>query len=238
MSGNDERSHERKATRFQSFVPERVHRSALKNAPYNPRQALHPELAQRLRDNLATVGLVEPLTWNKTTGLLVGGHQRLAALDALTGHGDYFLDVAAVQLNPKVEREQNVFLNNQAVQGDWDLVALQTLFKQPGFSVEAAGFSEIDVLDVFGPQVHADIFGDMTDLGALAAELNRSGSQPVVEGVEGDVLLILFASRADREQFMISMGCEPDERYIDAGRILDEMGLDTRQEWGKAMAAP
>lgn len=223
-------------TKYQHFRGERLHRSKLKNAPYNPRQPLHPELAQRLRDNLATVGLVEPLTWNKRTGYLVGGHQRLAALDILHGHGDYELDVAVVDLDPKVEREQNVFLNNPAAQGDWDMTALAELFKQPGFDVAGAGFSEVDILDIFGEQVHAQIFGAPV---SVADELNAQGSQPVVDGVEGDVLLILFASRADRERFMQLMGCDPNERYIDAARILNELGVsDTNQPWAAAMTAP
>lgn len=207
-------------TRYQSFRIERVQRQQLLGAPYNPRQPLHPELAQRLRDNLANVGLIEPLVWNKVTGYLVGGHQRLAALDVLTGHGDYSLDVSVVELDPKVERTQNVFLNNPAVHGDWDIAALATLFKQPGFEAQNAGFAQVDVLDIFGQQVHDDIFGAPQN---IADELNMTGAQPAVEGVQGDVLLVLFDSRTERERFMVAMGRHPNERYIDAARVLHEL---------------
>lgn len=207
-------------TKYQKFAIERLHRGQLLNAPYNPRKPLHPELAQRLRDNLTNVGLIEPLIWNRTTGLLVGGHQRLAALDALTGHGDYTLDVSVVELAPEVERTQNIFLNNPAVHGDWDISALAELFKQPGFSFEGAGFAQVDVLDIFGQRIHDDIFGAPT---SLADELNMTGAQPAVEGVQGDVLLVLFDDRAAREAFMTALGCNPNERYVDAARVLSEL---------------
>jgi hypothetical protein len=246
-------------TKYQKFRPQRVERRQLMNAPYNPRQALHPELAQRLRDNLERVGLVEPLTWNKTTGNLLAGHQRLAALDVLHGNADYKLDVAAVELSCKVEREQNVFLNNPAVQGDWDMVALSSLFKQPGFDVTGAGFADVDVLDIFGEQIFVDIFGaDALQAEALAQEEavaqaalptaekpRRAGSPSSAASaagadadapLESDVLLILFASRTDRERFMTEMGCDPDERYIDAARVLGELGVDTREGWARAFA--
>lgn len=209
-----------KRTKYQKFAVERLHRKQLVNAPYNPRKPLHPELAQRLRDNLSNVGLLEPLIWNRKTGFLVGGHQRLAALDVLTGHGEYMLDVSVVELDAEVEETQNVFLNNPAVQGDWDISALAELFKQPGFSFEGAGFAQVDVLDIFGQRIHDDIFGAPQ---SLADELNMTGAVPAVQGVQGDVLLILFDDRAARERFMAAVGCNPNERYVDAARVLSEL---------------
>ena len=77
-----------KVTRFQSFVVEEVGRELLKNAPYNPRR-ITDDARARLKAKIEKVGLVTPLVWNRRTGNLVGGHQRLSILDELEARQDY-----------------------------------------------------------------------------------------------------------------------------------------------------
>lgn len=51
-------------------------------APYNPRKHLQPgdPEYEKLKLSIHEFGYVEPLIWNKRTGNLVGGHQRLKIL--------------------------------------------------------------------------------------------------------------------------------------------------------------
>ncbi len=58
--------------------------SLLKPAPYNPRIVLQPGMPgyDRLKRSLTEFGLVQPIIWNESTGHIVGGHQRLAILEA------------------------------------------------------------------------------------------------------------------------------------------------------------
>ena len=51
-------------------------------APYNPRKISNKEL-ERLKRSLDEFGVVEPVIWNKRTGYVVGGHQRLKAMKEL-----------------------------------------------------------------------------------------------------------------------------------------------------------
>src|SRR5579871_292198 len=106
-------------SKFQNFTTETVHRSVLKNAPYNPRHITERGKA-KLKETLKRVGLVQPLVWNRRSGNLVGGHQRLKQLDALEGKSDYSLTVAVVDVDDKRERELNVLLNNTDVGGEWE----------------------------------------------------------------------------------------------------------------------
>ena len=48
-------------------------------ANYNPRKDLKPgdPEYEKLKRSMETFGYVEPLIWNKKTGRVVGGHQRL-----------------------------------------------------------------------------------------------------------------------------------------------------------------
>lgn len=51
-------------------------------AEYNPRKDLKPgdEEYEKLKRSIEEFGYVEPVIWNKTTGRVVGGHQRLKVL--------------------------------------------------------------------------------------------------------------------------------------------------------------
>lgn len=122
-------------SKYQAFAVERTHRSQLKKAPYNPR-VIDEWSAKKLRRALEKYGLVEPLIWNKRTGNIVGGHQRLTALDALDAHdggtGDYLLDMSVIDVTEKREKALNVVLNNPTLQGEYDLAALRDLIGAGG----------------------------------------------------------------------------------------------------------
>ena len=56
--------------------------SKLNPAEYNPRKNLQPGDAEyeKLKRSMEQFGYVEPVVWNKTTGRVIGGHQRLRFL--------------------------------------------------------------------------------------------------------------------------------------------------------------
>src|SRR4051812_6744984 len=91
-------------------------------ATYNPRVELKPGDPdfEKLKASIQEFGLVDPLVINKTTGNLVGGHQRLAVMRHLKYEE---ADVSIVELDPAREKALNLALNK--VQGDWDLRKLQ-----------------------------------------------------------------------------------------------------------------
>jgi len=153
-----------------------VHRSQLLNAPYNPR-TIDKRAREKLKKNLKEVGLVEAPSWNVTTGNLLSGHQRVAILDLLVGHGNYLLDVCQVELEPKVEKTQNAFLNNPMAQGDWDVTALAGLLKTEDFDHVAAGWDRLDLevwftddelAGMFAPDEAAkEVFADLARVGGI-----------------------------------------------------------------------
>ena len=57
----------------------------LKAAEYNPRKDLRPGDAEyeKLKRSIQEFGYVEPVIWNKRTGTIVGGHQRLKVMKDL-----------------------------------------------------------------------------------------------------------------------------------------------------------
>lgn len=94
--------------------------------PDNPR-ILSDEAADGLRTSISTFGYVEPIIWNKRTGRVVGGHQRLKIMRAL---GVEKTKVVVWDGDESSERALNVALNNPAIMGDWDTDKLLTRLEQ------------------------------------------------------------------------------------------------------------
>lgn len=128
----------------------RIPVSKIRRAAYNPRKELwpgEPEYEQ-LRRSIEAFGVVDPLVWNKRSGNLVGGHQRLNVLIHEFGAKD--VDVSVVDLDPAQERALNVALNK--ITGEWDderlAALLETLREDPGIDATLTGFDDraIDLL--------------------------------------------------------------------------------------------
>lgn len=136
---------------------------------FNPR-FISAANAERLKKSIKDNGLVGHLVWNRTTGHIVGGHQRLEALDSLMRTDNYQLEVLEVQLPLKEEVKLNVVLNNTDNQGEFDFSALSELATQFDLDVSADfGFSD-EVIDIQFPAI--------AEIGAVGDD-----GEPVVEKV-------------------------------------------------------
>ena len=109
-----------KLSKYQKFEVEVISRGEIHGADYNPR-VISEDARKRLKRMLAKHGLVQPLVWNRRTGNLVSGHQRLSQLDQLERSQDYDLQVSVVDVDEREEKILNVQLNNPSMQGDWDM---------------------------------------------------------------------------------------------------------------------
>ena len=113
-------------------------------APYNPRKISKREL-ERLKRSLNEFGYVDPVIWNKRTGYVVGGHQRLKALEEL---GVKEVDCVIVDLPEDKEKALNIALNK--ISGDWDREKLFEILDDldtDGFDITFTGFEMADLND-------------------------------------------------------------------------------------------
>ena len=121
----------------------------IKKAHYNPRVELRPgdPVYQKLKQSIQTFGFCEPLIFNRRTGHLIGGHQRLTVLEDL---GYTEAEVVVVDLPPEQEKAFNIALNK--IQGDWDepklALLLDELTKVPEFDVGLTGFETDEMSDI------------------------------------------------------------------------------------------
>ncbi|MCD6379644.1 ParB N-terminal domain-containing protein [bacterium] len=127
--------------------------SELKLAPYNPR-TISDEEKEALKESIKRHGLVEPLVWNRRTGNVVGGNQRLIVLKEL---GEEEVEVVEVDMDLEQEKALNLALNK--ISGDWDKEKLFEILKelQDTDWLEATGFTPNEIADLY------DEFSKLTD---------------------------------------------------------------------------
>lgn len=157
MSVNDKNA----LSKFQKGDEIVIKRSELKEAVYNPRIIDEPQM-KRLKAGLKEHGLIgASIVWNRQTGNIVSGHQRLKALDMLEGSQDYDLRVTVIDVDVREEKKLNVQLNNSSMMGEWDIEKLGDLFEEENFSADDLGFTDLDIDIMFnGDERFSELFHD------------------------------------------------------------------------------
>lgn len=99
----------------------------LNAAPYNPRIELQPGMPEyeKLKRSIEEFGNVEPIIWNKRSGNVVGGHQRLKVL---LEKGEKEVECVIVELDDKEEKTLNIVLNK--IKGRWNVDKLADLLQE------------------------------------------------------------------------------------------------------------
>lgn len=138
--------------------------SKLTPAAYNPRRDLQPGDGEyeKLRESLTRWGLVQPIVWNKRSGNVVGGHQRLKVL---MEHGVKRTEVVVVDLAPSDEMALNVALNK--IGNEWDIPKLMASLKTldgAQFPTTLTGFDAGELANLLGgtwepPKVEGNLEG-------------------------------------------------------------------------------
>lgn len=131
---------------------------------YNPRKDLKPGDAEydKLKRSIEQFGYVEPVIWNKTTGRVVGGHQRLKVLIDM---GITEVECVVVELSETKEKALNVALNK--ISGDWDKDKLALLIADlqgSDFDVSLTGFDPSELDDLFKSSIKDGLHDDNFDV--------------------------------------------------------------------------
>ena len=161
---------------------ERLKTEQLIPADYNPRKDLKPGDPEydKLKRSIEQFGYVEPVIWNKTTGNIVGGHQRLKVLLDM---GISEVECVVIEMDEEKEKALNIALNK--ISGEWDkdkLALLITDLQGADFDISLTGFEPAEIEDLFDATNKKDVKEDDFDIdSALEA---RAFVQP------GDVWLL------------------------------------------------
>lgn len=213
-------------SKYQAYDTETISRDMIKNAPYNPR-IMDEKAKKRLRKNIAKHGLVAALTWNKRTGNLVGGHQRLEQLDALERTKDYDLTVCVVDVDEREEAALNVQLNNPSMQGEWDLDKLANMTEEFDLDLsEDLGFTDSDIDFMFeGDDRFSQLFeteeGEKMrgDLEKVKAARKQSVDNLKDRNNISWYTVIVFENETDRDAFMKEISIPKYEKYVTEDQV-------------------
>ena len=152
------------------MVIERKHTADLIPADYNPRKDLKPGDAEyeKLKRSIEQFGYVEPVIWNKTTGFVVGGHQRLKVLLDM---GITEVECVVVEMDAEKEKALNIALNK--ISGEWDKDKLALLISDlqgADFDVSLTGFEPAEIDSLFKDAQQSKVKDDDFDVEAELKE--------------------------------------------------------------------
>ena len=212
-------------SKYQNFEMQTINRKAIKNAEYNPRFMGEKE-KKRLRKAIQENGLVSALTWNKRTGNLVGGHQRLSQLDALEKNDNYELTVCVIDVDERQEAKLNVQLNNPSMQGEWDVGKLFEMTETFDLSMDDMGFSATEAAYLFdGDEKFVDLF-ETPEATTEKEKLKqiKQGRKEAAQNYKNDqradfMLMVVFKDAAERADFMRRIHVPGYEQYVTADQV-------------------
>lgn len=213
-------------SKYQKYIVETINRSQITNADYNPR-IIDEQSKEKLQNSLLEHGLVQPLVWNKNTGNLVSGHQRLQQLDILEDSENYSLDVAVIFVDEYEEAQLNVKLNNQSLMGDWDLDKLAAMNLDLGVDFEDMGFDELDIDFLFeGDDRFSELF-DTPDIEHTKEEINKVRDS---RGLAKDLMternsanfycMLVFKDEKEKSEFFKAINTPEYEDVITLSQVL------------------
>lgn len=226
---------EMRVSKYQRFITQVIPRSMLKEAPYNPR-FMDEHGHKLLNKSLKESGLVSTIVWNKRTGNVVGGHQRLEELDKLEGGKDYALTVAVIDVSETEEREINVKLNNPNLMGVYDVDKLADLFIKDGVNFSKTGFSNLDIQLTFDtPQANAilgtdreeepEVESDIEKINEIKERRKTSKQRANLKNSPEFFKVLVFDSMESMDAFTSHFGFPVEPRYIDGEVLKTKLGI-------------
>lgn len=223
-------------TQYQKGEEIYILRSQIREAPYNPR-IMGEGQEKRLRKAIEKHGLIGTLFWNRRTGNLVAGHQRLKQVDFLEGYpaktAEYEIRVTALDVPEREEKQLNVILNNPSVQGEFDIDRLGQMIEDGGLTPEEMGFTDSDMAFLFdGDPRFATLFEDTPEVEATkdkVREVREARSRSMQEMQEAQsaefYCMVVFQDEAAKKAFFRAAGIPACEQYVNGMALAKKFGV-------------
>lgn len=225
-------------------------------ADYNPRR-ISDRAMKGLRASLERFGELGGIVYNKRTGRLVGGHQRVKALAAM---GIKDAEVRVVDLPVAEEKAANLALNHPGIGGEWDEALLAVVLAEVERDLPAA-YEELQLDDLIGEAAPDELGEGLTDpddvpepmpepvsragdvwvLGDHRIICGDSTDAATVARLLGDVKPHLMVTdppygveydanwRNDAAQFVVGMGNKKGGTAV--GKVTNDDRADWREAW-------
>ena len=222
-------------------------------ADYNPRR-ISDRAMKGLRASLERFGELGGIVWNRRTGRLVGGHQRVKALAAL-GVAD--AEVRVVDIDAAEEKAANLALNHPGIGGEWDEALLSAVLADVQRELPTA-FEELQLGDLWADaeDVALDGAADEDDVPEPperavtdAGDLWLLGGHRIICGSSTDADVVGRLLGTVKPHLMVTdppYGVEYDANWRNealradgtaiGGRAIGKVRNDDRADWREAWA--
>jgi ParB-like chromosome segregation protein Spo0J len=242
-----------KQPNLETFTIVKMRRSHLRANPYNPR-TITKQARDKLAKGLKRHGLVQPIVFNRRTGHIVGGHQRLEIMDSimfakkgksLTTVEDYELQVAVIDVDEAKEQEIALLLNAEQAMGEWNTEKMAKVFKDFSIDLEGTGFSKLDLALMIDDEQLAPLtqevgegaaavkeVGEQVDHGLKAVKAAREvAREKMAKKNRTDFFVaFVFGSEEEKRKAMALLGQDEDERYLDGSLLLEVIELGKKKK--------
>jgi len=211
-----------------------IMRSQIKFADYNPRID-DPNIVESIKKNFKNVGFFGGIVWNETTGNLISGHKRVMTLDEINHYPekDYKIKVEKVALDLKTEMEQNIYMNNESVQGRFDYKKLSVMLKDIDFDKTGLTQVHLDKIRVFNPTLKGfepepepekkeATPEQIEKLKEIKKEI-KSDVQDKHEDTENSYLTIIFENWDEKTSFCENFGIDIDSKFINSEELIEKL---------------
>lgn len=216
----------------------------LRPSPYNPRR-ITDEQKKRLKKAIEEFGDLSGIVFNRRTGRLVGGHQRIkvipqnaiiektelpiASRTGTVAYGYIIIDnekysYREVDWDEGKEKAANIAANAHG--GDWDEDKLGEILKElsadKSFDIELTGFDLGDIYNMFGTNVlmeQPDRLIELSNQLRSIQSIHEEIRKKIYTREDTDFyLVVVFRSAKESKEFLERLNL-PDARYVD-GRLL------------------
>jgi hypothetical protein len=208
---------------------ERIKRLQIDFAAYNPRRISEGN-KKRLKKSLKEFGLVQDPIWNKRTGRLVGGHQRVEIMDSEARGKNFEIDVKVVDLDDKAEAKLNVLLNNTSAMGEFDFDAIKSLSESFEIDLGEMGFSAQDLavdfgfdsgMDASAAQDIGEAKQKKLDARAKGQKAGQAGEVGATDAKYSDFAFqVVFESNESKSTFLGKLGFAGNSKAVKADLLM------------------
>jgi len=158
------------------MIIQKIKSEMLNPAEYNPRKNLKPgdKEYEKLKKSIETFGYIELVVWNKRTGNVVSGHQRLKILQEL-GYSE--IECIIIDVDSDNEKALNIAMNK--IGGEWDedkLASLIADLDSNAFDVSVTGFDAAEVEELMDKFYSKDAVQDEFDVDKVKENIEATGA--------------------------------------------------------------
>ena len=161
--------------------------------PKNPRMDLRPGMPMydKLRKSIENFGYIDPIIWNRRTGMIVSGHQRFQVMkDIAEEKGEPFDTVDVMEVDMPENKQDSFMVAVNKITGIWGNEKLAQLFRELSEEdLQYTGYESFEIDELLSEKI------DLTEYEDDDTLIDNTEEQSTYK------LMVFFDSEDERDSF-------------------------------------